>query len=162
MLLGRPWFRNTKVTHNWGNHVINVQGNGTIITILINKKLGVGTKRPQILVCYDLMERSTNEEEDLIFEIEQELFSIDTITFSKETISLLSVRVLKINSIEEFDPEQGIEDQTTTKEVPSIVRSKDFYVKPEVSLEDKVYLETYYHHSQDDIQVDETLAKIQI
>jgi hypothetical protein len=24
------------------------------------------------------------------------------------------------------------------------------------------FLETYYHHSQDDIQVDETLAKIQI
>jgi hypothetical protein len=108
------------------------------------------------------MERLTNEEEDLIFEIEQQLFSIDTITLSKETISLMSVTVLKINSIEEFDPEQGIEDQTTTKEVPSIVRSKDFCVKPEVSLEDKVYLETYYHRSQDDIQVDETLAKIQI
>jgi hypothetical protein len=40
------------------------------------------------------------------------------------------------------------------------VKSKDFCVKPEVLLEDKVYLETYYHHSQDDIQVDETPAKI--
>jgi hypothetical protein len=29
-------------------------------------------------------------------------------------------------------------------------------------LEDKVYLETYYHHSQDDIQVNETPTKIQI
>jgi hypothetical protein len=29
----------------------------------------------------------------------------------------------------------------------------------EVSLEDKVYPETYYHHSQVDIEVDETLAK---
>jgi hypothetical protein len=42
-----------------------------------------------------------------------------------------------------------------------MVKSEDFCVKPEVSLEDKVYLETYYHHSKDDIQVDETLAKIQ-
>jgi hypothetical protein len=25
---------------------------------------------------------------------------------------------------------------------------------------DKVYSETYYHHTQDDVQVDETLAKI--
>jgi hypothetical protein len=41
-----------------------------------------------------------------------------------------------------------------------IVKSKEFCVKPKVSLEDKVYLETYYHHSQDDIQVDEALAKI--
>jgi hypothetical protein len=27
-------------------------------------------------------------------------------------------------------------------------------------VEDKVYLETYYHYSQDDIQVDETPTKI--
>jgi hypothetical protein len=27
-------------------------------------------------------------------------------------------------------------------------------------LEDKVYLETFYHHSQVNIEVDETLAKI--
>jgi hypothetical protein len=44
--------------------------------------------------------------------------------------------------------------------VPSTMKSKDFYVKLKVSLEDKVYPETYYHHSQDDIQVDETSAKI--
>jgi hypothetical protein len=29
-------------------------------------------------------------------------------------------------------------------------------------LEDKVYLETYYHHSHDDIQVNETTTKIQV
>jgi len=43
--------------------------------------------------------------------------------------------------------------------VPSTLKLKDFYVKLEVSLEDKVYPKTYYHHSHDDIQVDETLAK---
>ncbi len=118
--------------------------------------MGVETKRPQIVVYYDLMERLTNEEENLIFEIERELFSIDTITFSKEMISLLSVGMLNISSIEESNQEQRIEYQITTKVVPSIMRSKDFCVKPEVSLEDKVYLKTYYHHNQDDIQVDET------
>jgi len=46
--------------------------------------------------------------------------------------------------------------------VHSIIKSKDFYVKPKISLEDKVYPKTYYHHSQDDIQVDETPAKIHI
>ncbi len=50
MLLGRPWLRDTKATHDWGNNVIIVQGNGTVITILMNKKLGAETKRPQILV----------------------------------------------------------------------------------------------------------------
>ncbi len=44
--------------------------------------------------------------------------------------------------------------------VPLTTKSKDFYVKPEISLEDKVYLETHYHHTQDDIQVDKTLTKI--
>ncbi len=55
MLLGRPWLRYAKVTHV-RNNVIIVQGNGIIKTILINKKLGAETRRPQIFVCYDLLE----------------------------------------------------------------------------------------------------------
>ncbi len=43
-----------------------------------------------------------------------------------------------------------------------IVKSEESCVRPKVSLEDKVYPETYYHHSQDDIRVDETLTKIQV
>ncbi len=62
--------------------VIIVQGNGIVTTIYVNKKLRVETKRPQILVCYDLMEGLTNEKEDLIFETKLELFSIGTITIS--------------------------------------------------------------------------------
>jgi len=34
-------------------------------------KLGAKTRRPQTLVYYELMERLTNEEEDLIFDIER-------------------------------------------------------------------------------------------
>jgi hypothetical protein len=56
MLLGRPCFKDAKVTHDWGNNVIIVQGNGIVRTISFNKKLGAKTKRPQILVCDDLME----------------------------------------------------------------------------------------------------------
>ncbi len=56
--------------------MIIVQGNGIVKTILVNKKLGVETKRPQVLVCYHLMEGLTNEEEYLIFEVELELLSI--------------------------------------------------------------------------------------
>ncbi len=40
------------------------------------------------------------------------------------------------------------------------IKPKNFYVKLEISLKDKVYLETYYHHSQADIEMDETLANI--
>jgi hypothetical protein len=70
MLLGRPWFRNAKVTYDRGNNVIIVQGNGTIKTISVNRKLGMKTRKPLVLVCYDLLEGLTNEKEDLIFVIE--------------------------------------------------------------------------------------------
>jgi hypothetical protein len=76
MLLGRPWFKDAKVTHDWGNNVIIVQGSGTIKTILVNKKLGVETKKPQILVCYDLLEWLIDEKEDLIFETKPKLFQL--------------------------------------------------------------------------------------
>jgi hypothetical protein len=46
--------------------------------------------------------------------------------------------------------------------VPLRTKIKEFNVKPEISLEDKVYLETCYHHSQVDIRMDETPAKIQV
>jgi hypothetical protein len=56
-------------------------------------KLGVETKRPQVLICYDLMEGLTYEEEDLIFETKLKLFSIGTINLSKETAILSSFEV---------------------------------------------------------------------
>jgi hypothetical protein len=106
------------------------------------------------------MEGLTDEEEDLIFEIEPKLFSVNTSTLSEETVSLLNVRVSKIKSIYESNFKQRTSDQIAVEVVPSTVKSEDFYVRPEVSLEDKVYPKTHYHHSHDDIQVDETLTKI--
>jgi hypothetical protein len=94
MLLGRPWFGDAKVTHDWGNDVIIVQGNGIVKTILVNKKLGAKTRRPQVLVYYNLLEGLINGEEDLIFEIKLELLLISTIIISDEIISLLSTRLL--------------------------------------------------------------------
>jgi hypothetical protein len=46
----------------------------------ITKKLGVQTKRLKVLVCYDFHFRISNEEEDVMFAIELDLFSIGTIT----------------------------------------------------------------------------------
>ncbi len=108
MLLGRPWLINAKVTHDQGNNVINVQDNGTVTTISIIKKLGVETKRPRILTCYDLIEGLIYKEKDLIFETEPKLFSICTITISDETISLLSVGVTEIKFNGKSTPKQGI------------------------------------------------------
>jgi hypothetical protein len=71
-----------RFTHDWGNNVIIVQGNGIITIILVNKKLGGETTRPQVFVCYDLLEGLINGKEDLIFKIELKLFSIGIITIS--------------------------------------------------------------------------------
>jgi hypothetical protein len=68
MLLRRPWLIDAKITHDRGNNVIIVQGNGIIKTISINRELGAKTKRPQLLVYYDLLEGLTYDEEDMIFE----------------------------------------------------------------------------------------------
>ncbi len=76
--------------------MITIQSNGTIKTILVNKKLGAKTKKPQVVICYDLLEGVTYAMEDLIFETKLEFLSIGIITISNETISLLSVGVSKI------------------------------------------------------------------
>ncbi len=107
MLLGRPCLKDAKVTHDWGNNVIIVQGNGTIKTISINRKLGAKTRRPQVLVYYDLMEGLGDEEEDLIFEIELEFFSISTITLMSHGLSyrkLLSFSSIVFLSITDLNP----------------------------------------------------------
>jgi general stress protein 26 len=88
------------------------------------------------------------------------LLSIGTITILDEIVSLSSVGVSKIRINGKFKPQQRILDQSKVEVVASTTEATKFNVKPKMSLKDKVYLETYYHHSQVDIEVDETLDKI--
>jgi predicted NUDIX family phosphoesterase len=124
--------------------------------------LGIETRRPQVLVYYDLVEGLIDEEEDLIFETKLELFPLGIINISNETISLLSIGVLEIKINIESKLEQRTLDKRTTEVVFSTIKLEDFYVKLEISLGDKVYPKTYYHHTQDDIEVDETPTKIHV
>jgi hypothetical protein len=52
------------------------------------------------------MEGLTDDEEDLIFKTKLELLLIGTITHLEETVSLSSVGVLEIRSIQEYDQKQ--------------------------------------------------------
>jgi hypothetical protein len=79
MLLKHPWVRDAKVSHNWGTNVVIIQGIGTIRTIHVTKKLGVQTKRPKVLVCYDFHFGISNEKEDVMFATKLNLFSIGNI-----------------------------------------------------------------------------------
>jgi hypothetical protein len=139
MLLGRPWLRDAKVTHDWGNNVITIQHNGIVKTISDNKKLGVKTKRPQIIVCYDLLEGLTYEEEDVIFEIKPKLFSISTIIISYEVISLLSTKMSKVKINGKSNTESKTSDQGIIEVLHSTTNTTKFHVRPKTSLENKVY-----------------------
>jgi hypothetical protein len=77
--------------------------------------LGTKTRRPQILVCYDLLEGLTDEKEDPIFETEPDLFLIGTITILEEIISLLSIGLLEIKINEESKPQQRTSNQGATE-----------------------------------------------
>jgi len=44
MLLGHPWLRDAKVSHNYGTNTITIQGIGIVRTILVTRKLGIQTK----------------------------------------------------------------------------------------------------------------------
>jgi hypothetical protein len=41
------------MAHDWGNNIVTIQGNGTIITIIITKHLGGEVRRPKVLLCYN-------------------------------------------------------------------------------------------------------------
>jgi hypothetical protein len=67
------------------------------------------------------------------------LFSICTITIFDKIISLFNVGVSKTRISEESELEQRTSYQIATKVEPSTTKSKNFYVRPEISLENKVY-----------------------
>ncbi len=51
--------------------------------ILVTKHLDVNTKQPKVLLYYDFANDITNEEEEIFFQEELELFTIRTITLPK-------------------------------------------------------------------------------
>jgi hypothetical protein len=79
MFLSCPWLKDTKVSHDWGNDTIIIQGTNIIRTTFVTKKFGAPTKHPKVLICYGFHSRIFDKEEDLMFIIEPGLFSIGTI-----------------------------------------------------------------------------------
>ncbi len=71
--------KNAKISHDWGTNIVTIQGIGIIITIPITNKLGIQTKRLEVLVCYDFHSGIFDKEKDVMFAIEFDLFSRGTI-----------------------------------------------------------------------------------
>jgi hypothetical protein len=101
MLLGCPWLRDVKMSHDWGNNTITIQGTSTIITVHVTKKLGAPTKHPKLLVCLDFHFGISDKEKDLMFATKLGLFSIGTIdvfivVMLKQHVTLIASTCLNI------------------------------------------------------------------
>jgi hypothetical protein len=117
--------------------------------------LGSEVRRLEVLLCYNYQNGVTNEKKDIIFVIELKLFSIGIISLLEtiQSMKTIDVGIMDIDvktSILEWGSEvQNIENK--------ILGNK---YEPKVTMEDKVYLETYYRHQPGNVIVDETLANI--
>ncbi len=66
MLLGKSWFKDARVTHDQGNNIVTIQGNG-MVQKKVTKHLGAEVKRPKMLLCCAYQNGITDMEEDIIF-----------------------------------------------------------------------------------------------
>ncbi len=107
-----------------------------------------------MLLCYNY-QNGIIDEEDIIFDIELELFSIGTINLLEtiQSMKIIDVEIMDTN-VKTTILEQEFEVHNTNKK---IVGNK---YELKVALKDKVYLKMYYNHQPRSVVVDETLAKI--
>jgi hypothetical protein len=82
-------------------------------------------------------------------------FSIGIISLPLETLEMMVVSTIQIKRTTKTI-DARVEPSCNFRSSAKIALNN----KLEVNLEDKVYLETYYHHTSSQMQVDETLAKV--
>ncbi len=98
MLRGQPWLHNPHVTHDWGNNLITIESNGMVQTIVVTKHSDSNTKYLEVLLCYDMMEGVTNEEEEILFATKSNLFTLGTITLLELKIFNATIFGAKVNT----------------------------------------------------------------
>jgi hypothetical protein len=105
------------------------------------KHLGTNLQRLNVLSCFEYQSGIKNEEEDLMFVSEPELFSIGTINLTLNTVSAVVINIMQVGrTIDIADPiiEFILIHGGSTKTIVD--------KEPRTSLKNKVYLEIYYHH----------------
>ncbi len=140
--------RDAKVSHNWGTNIVIIQGNGIIGTIPITNKLGIQAKRPKVLICCDFHYGISNDEEDVMFAIELNMFSIGTIT-----IPIHIKHVHKLVCILDIIMAEQIIKQLI---VPIDVLVVEFIIPHDIVKQH--LLKTFFHPEVGEMIVDETLV----
>ncbi len=90
--------RNARVTRDWVNNLITIEGNGMVQTITITKHLDNNIQHLKVLLCYVLMEGVTNEEEKIFLTTKLDLFTLRTITLLKPDIFSVAIFGAKVNT----------------------------------------------------------------
>jgi hypothetical protein len=95
-----------------------------------------------VLLCYDY-QNDIIDEKDIIFAIEPKLFSIGIINLPKtiQFVKTIDVEIMDTD-VKTIISKQEFEVQSTKNKIIS-----NRY-EPNVTMEDKVYLEMYYNHQQ--------------
>jgi hypothetical protein len=139
-LLKKPWLRDAEIVDDWGNNTMTIQGNGTIKTIVVTKHLGTNVKYSKVLLCYNYQNGINDEEKNIIFATKLEFFSIGTINLPNTFQSIDTTKSHKGTKIQNH-----CANMSSTKFILVEGKITNRY-EPRVTLEDKVYLKTYYKH----------------
>jgi hypothetical protein len=95
---------NAKVTHDYGNNLITIEGNGMVRIIAVTKHLDGNIKLHEVLFYFDFMNDVIDDMEGVLLQIELNIFTIGTITLLKLEMGA-SVLTTKV-----FGVDFGIED----------------------------------------------------
>ncbi len=144
--------RIAKVSHDWGNNIVTIQGIGIVRTIPITKKLGGQTKRPEILMCYDFHSRISNEKKDVMFAVKLNLFSIGTIIIPIHIELVSKLTYIPNLSISKLIPKQHVE--------PICVLVINLNI-PLDTIKQHLF-ETFFHPEVEEMIIDETVAQERI
>jgi len=86
MLFGCPWLHKTKVTDDWGNNMITIEGNGIMHIIVVTKHFDGNMKWPIIFLYYNSIDGVIDEEEDVLLATNPYFSTIGTITLPEPKI----------------------------------------------------------------------------
>ena len=104
MLLGRPWFRNAKVIHDWANDQVQIMGNETVKTVKIKRQLGYEAVTPHALVCYNFAEGITDDEETILLAADPTLQPVGTIDWDVLSSQLSTSADNQTNTLDQLFP----------------------------------------------------------
>ena len=128
---------------------MTIRSNGTVKTISINQRKGPLPKLPEVLVCYNLAEGLTVEEEDHFIRSEEDLFAVGTITLSE------NLHVSLPDGVNLYQADLGKADFATAN-LKANLDNDDLATTSPPTLDSATYQEHFYKFTEREEQIVET------